>query len=226
MVAGWRTNRSNGWFRCAQDFCSIDQSPNEREQLTHSPNSETVVDWSANGQFILFAAQPNDTAAATQSGIWVLPIADRKPFLFVKTAYRQAHGQFSPDDHWIAYTSTESGRAEVYVQSFPDMRFKKQISINGGDYPRWRRNGQELFYVASDQTLMAVPVTSQSGRLEFSSAAPLFKLTMPQGSISSLQPYSYDIAPNGEQVLGFTATHRSEAQTLIVFSGWQTEVRN
>jgi Tol biopolymer transport system component len=199
---------------------------NEIEQLTHSPNTETVVDWATNGQFILYASQSNDSATATQSGIWVLPLADRKPFLFVRTAYRQAHGQFSPDGHWIAYTSTESGRAEVYVQSFPEMRSRSTISINGGDYPRWSRNGHELFYVAADQTLMAVPVTTKSDRLEFASPLRLFKLTLPRSGTQSLLIYPYDIAPNGEQVLGFTPAPTREAQTLVVLSGWQTESRN
>ena len=72
----------------------------------------------------------------------------------------QMHGNFSPDGTSIAYTSNESGRFEVYVQSLRPPARKWPISVNGGYEPRWRADGQELYYLANDQMLMAVPVSS------------------------------------------------------------------
>ena len=68
---------------------------------------------------------------------------------------------FSPDGRWIAYESDESGRLEVYVQAFPLTSEKDRISTGGGTGPAWRKDGAELFYLAADRNLMAVPVRAQ-----------------------------------------------------------------
>ena len=75
---------------------------------------------------------------------------------------------FSPDGHWLAYVSNESGRPEVYVQPFPGPGGKWQISTEGGTEPAWNRNGKELFY-RSGNKMMALDVTTQPG---FSPANP------------------------------------------------------
>jgi serine/threonine protein kinase len=191
----------------------------EREQLTESPNSQVVLDWSRDGRYLLYAEQPNDPASATQSGLWVLALADRKPFQFVKTAYRQAHGQISPDGQWIAYTSTESGRAEVHVQSFPSGQTKRRISTNGGDFPRWRQDGSELLYVAPDQTLMRTLVQRAAQTIQLGQPNPLFKLTYPRSNEASLADYPYDVAADG-RILGFTPAGDSGAEELVVLSNW------
>ena len=80
----------------------------------------------------------------------------------------ETFGQFSPDGKWIAYSSDESGRREVYVQGFAPDRVpaaavgKWQISTAGGDKPRWRRDGKELYYIAPDRKMMAVPVKTRT----------------------------------------------------------------
>src|SRR5204862_49735 len=78
--------------------------------------------------------------------------------------------QFSPDGRFVAYVSDESGRAEVYVQSFPASGGKWQISTGGGDQPQWRRDGGELFYMAPDKKLMAVPIAPGN---EFAPGSPV-----------------------------------------------------
>ena len=93
--------------------------------------------------------------------LWVLPLAgDHTPYPFLQTPFNNSQAQVSPDGRWIAYTSTESGRDEVYVQSFPVPGSKRQVSIDGGAQPRWRRTGGELYYLAPDQVLMALSVKS------------------------------------------------------------------
>ena len=83
---------------------------------------------------------------------------DRKPFPYLQTGFDERHGRFSPDGRWVAYTSNESGREEVYVQSFPASGAGLQISTGGGMEPQWRKDGTELFYISEDRTLIAVPV--------------------------------------------------------------------
>ena len=100
-----------------------------------------------------------------RSDLWVLPLfGDRKPFPFVATSVNKGNGQFSPDGRWVAYQSNESGRYEVYVQPFPGPGGKWQVSTDGGIAPRWRRDSKELFYIAPNGKLMAVPIRAPDRR--------------------------------------------------------------
>jgi hypothetical protein len=83
-------------------------------------------------------------------------------FPVVRTAFDEQWAQFSPDGHWIAYQSNESGSAEIVVRPFPGPGEKWSISLNGGTQVRWGRDGKELFYIARDGRLMAVPITLAS----------------------------------------------------------------
>jgi len=98
-------------------------------------------------------------AIQSKGALWVLPLfGDQKPTPYFQTTADTKQGQFSPDGRWVAYTSDESGRPEVYVQGFPVNGGKWQISSNQGAHPLWRRDGAELYFIAGDGNLMAVPV--------------------------------------------------------------------
>ena len=91
--------------------------------------------------------------------LWVLPISPgQEPSPVVHTDFDERGGQFSPDGRWIAFTSTESGRSEVYLQPFPGPGAKLPISVDGGAQVRWRADGRELFFIGLDDRLMAVEV--------------------------------------------------------------------
>ena len=98
---------------------------------------------------------------STQWDIWMMPLLPgAKPSLFLKTPFNEQWARISPDGRWVAYQSDQSGRDEVYVQAVSGAGGKWQISSAGGARPWWRRDGREIFYRASDQTLMAVPVSA------------------------------------------------------------------
>ena len=105
---------------------------------------------------------------------------DRKPVLFLRTPFSEVSGRFSPGvegrPRWIAYTSNESGRQEVYVRAFPDSGAKWLVSgQGGGTQPRWRGDGKELFYWSPvEGKLMAVAVREKAGALEWDTPRPLF----------------------------------------------------
>jgi WD40-like Beta Propeller Repeat len=80
----------------------------------------------------------------------------------VNTSFDEIAGQLSPDGRWLAYASNESGCYEIHLRSFPEPRGEWQILTAGGTQPRWRRDGQELFYVASDTRMMAAPIRPAS----------------------------------------------------------------
>src|SRR6185295_17367166 len=116
------------------------------------------------GRFILYGT----TGAATGADLWILPLsANAKPSPYLQTPFNEDQGQFSPDGKWIAYRSSESGRSEVYVAPFPGHSGKWQLSTTGGDWPRWRRDGKEIFYhQVSNNKLMVATVTAAGGRFE------------------------------------------------------------
>jgi Tol biopolymer transport system component len=92
--------------------------------------------------------------------LWLLSLPDSKSSLFLKASATLKNGQFSPDGKWVAYASNESGKWEIYVTSFPEAKGKWQISSGGGEQPRWRGDGKELFYLSSDGNVMAAPVST------------------------------------------------------------------
>ena len=133
-------------------------------------------DWSPDGKYVLYS----DYQDKTKYDLWLLPIdGDHKPIPYLQTPFSELRGQFSPDGRWMAYVSDESGRYEVYVQTVPASGPKWQVSNAGGDFPRWRRDGKELYFIAADQQLMAVPVKVSSGSsatFEPGAPQPLFRI--------------------------------------------------
>ncbi|MEX2263597.1 MAG: protein kinase [Bryobacteraceae bacterium] len=146
-------------------------------------------DWSQDGKWVSIGS----------FDIWVAGASgDRKPFPFLATPFNEGGARFSPDGKWIAYASDETGRFEVYVRPFAGVpatgEGKIQISSSGGDYPVWRADGQELFYMSGDLDLYAV----STGDLGRPGAVPapsrLFRVcpeTAPQGLPLRNQPYNY-----------------------------------
>src|SRR5262249_36630314 len=114
-------------------FQKIASGAGQEESLLKSTTPNNPTDWSRDGHFILY----DNADPKTLYDMWVLPLmGDRKPQPFLQTPFNEQGGRFSPDGKWIAYISDESGRSEVYVQSFPPTGAKWQISTNGGFIPR------------------------------------------------------------------------------------------
>jgi Tol biopolymer transport system component len=118
----------------------------------HSSNLY-ISDWSSNGRYLLYSVTPS-----SGTELWLLPLADRKPFRLLSASGSGAHASFSPDGRFLAYASDESGRLEVYVQTFPLSDRKWPISSSGGSEPRWRADGREIYYLSEDGKLMAAAV--------------------------------------------------------------------
>src|SRR5262249_54226327 len=109
------------------------------ERLTTSEHNQVPVSWSSAGNVLAFLESQQ---AIDQ--IWILPMdGDRKPKPFLQTPFSLSYPEFSPDGHWLAYVSAESGGNEVYVQAYPGPGEKIRISTEGGRSPVWGRNGRE-----------------------------------------------------------------------------------
>jgi dipeptidyl aminopeptidase/acylaminoacyl peptidase len=167
--------------------------------VLHTDVNTSTLDWSPDGKFILYS----DYQDKTKYDLWLLPLeGDRKPIPYLQTPFNELRAQFSPDGHWVAYSSDESGRFEVYVQTVPVTGPKWQISSAGGDFPKWRRDGKELYYIAADQQLMAVPVktgSGSSGAFEPGAPMPLFRIEPFAPSTIAASPYLP--TANGERFL-------------------------
>ena len=131
------------------------------------------TDWSPDGRHLLFA-----TVRESDYDLW-LPLGEGgKPAKLIVSRADQMHGNFSPDGRLLAYTSNESGRFEVFVETIPRSERKWPVSTNGGYEPRWRADGRELYYLSEDRKLMAVPVEAGP---RFGIPKPLFQTTVHPG---------------------------------------------
>ena len=111
----------------------------------------------------------------------------------------QANGQISSDGKWLAYASDESGNWEIYVTTFPGTAGKWQVSRGGGNEPRWRGDGKEIFYLGPNGMITAVPVSSQGG-FATGTPTPLFQFHG-RAAISSTDAFSYDVTKDGKRFL-------------------------
>jgi eukaryotic-like serine/threonine-protein kinase len=149
VYRGTRSGLRSLWWKTVDDTTS-------EERLTTDERPETPGSWSADGKWLVYYA----IDPATGSDVWAVPAGgDGKPRVIVKTPFVESHPRLSPDGRWLAYTSDEPGRIEVFVQPFPGPGRRSQISADGGTEPVWSRNGRELFYVNGDK-MMAVEITT------------------------------------------------------------------
>ena len=147
--------------------------PSAASELLTTVENKNVTDWSADGKFILYSVQSSSTGA----DLWALPLSgDRKPFPVAQTAATEVRGGFSPDGRWLAYESNESGRSDIYVQSFPQSGRKVQISVGGGTAPVWRADGRELFFRSANDHLMAARIAASETALSADAPEVLFAL--------------------------------------------------
>jgi Tol biopolymer transport system component len=186
------------------------------ERLTTGENLNIPGSLSPDGRLLAFA----EVNPATGYDIWIMQMGDpspssgqapsassgqvpsaasgqlRKAQPFLRTPFNESAPVFSPDGHWLVYTSDESGRFEIYVQTYPGPGGKWQISTEGGTEPLWNRNGRELFYRSGDK-MMAVDITTQPG---FAAGKPKVLFTGQYLPTPGTLP-NYDVSPDGQRFL-------------------------
>jgi Tol biopolymer transport system component len=185
---------------------------------------EVPDDWSPDGQAIAYETPP--TTAVTKSDLWILPLSgDRKPFPLVQGPGFDTNAAFSPDGRWLVYSSNESGTSQVYVRPFPSTTAARfQVSRNGGDQPRWRGDGKELFFLSLDRMMMATTILESSTRFEADIPRPLF-----QAAVTSAQARRlYAVTKDGKRFLMIVppAADRTATPTpLTVVVNWLAAVQ-
>jgi dipeptidyl aminopeptidase/acylaminoacyl peptidase len=181
------------------------------------------LDWSSDGRILLYASQDPKTGV----DLWALPlVGERKPFPVVQTRFDERQGQLSPNGRWVAYVSNETGSDDVYIRAFPGPGGKWQVSTTGGIDPRWRRDGQELFFVAPDGKLMAVPIQVGADRSTLSPGTPvaLFPTRFPTGAnitIGWLSKAQYAVARDGRFLMNLPVEDTA-ASPITIVQNWPT----
>src|SRR6476646_4709276 len=141
------------------------------------------TDWSPDGKSILFSPQ-NPTSGRD---IWLLPLTgNKKPVKLLASAADEMHGNFSPNRRLIAYTTNESGKFQVNVQTLSLSNRTWHVSTNGGSEPRWRADGREIYYLSHDKKLMAVAVGEGPS---FGIPRVLFQTRVPTGVTATRTHY-------------------------------------
>jgi serine/threonine protein kinase len=193
-------------------YQKLSSGAGSEEAILKSGDDKVPLDWSLDGRFILYTQ-----FGPAQWDLWVLPLfGDRQPIPFLQTKLEWVFGVFSPDARWIAYQSDESGSYQVYVQSFPPSGGKWQISSEGGSWPRFRRDGKELFYLAASGKLMAVEVKANASGFEFSAPRPLFEAHTTD---------RYAVTADGQRFLINTPVEESSSAPITVVLNWTAEAK-
>ena len=186
------------------------------ERLATSEYAQTPNSWSPGGQLAFSETNP------TGYDIWVWQLSDHKAQPLLSKRFNESAPQFSPDGHWLAYVSDESGRYETYVQPYPATGGKWPISSDGGTEPVWNRNGRELFY-RSGNKMMAVDITTEPG---FSVGKPQTLFEGPYLPTPATMP-NYDVSADGQRFLMLKPAEQAQASPtqISVVLNWFEELK-
>ena len=169
-------------------------------QVVTGAGDQWVNDWSSDGRWLLYSATVEGNT--TRSDLLAFHLETRRAIEVVTTVGRDTQGRFSPDGRWIAYACDADGRPEVYVARFPpDGASPLRVSSNGGGYPRWRRDGQEIFYVDAAGSLMAATIEYDSAPVVRSRHVVTRGAFLPLGPAASGVGADYVPAPDGGSFL-------------------------
>ena len=144
---------------------SLEPQKLQTDQTVVIPNS-----WSPDGQMIVFSNQTSHGG-----DLWIQPLTgDKKAYPFIVTPANEATGTISPDGKWLAFTSDENGRPELYVTSFPSPGVKRQITSDGAVDPQWLNGGSEIAYINSERKLIIIKIQAQGSKFDIGESRILF----------------------------------------------------
>jgi len=200
---------------------SADGSGSEKKLLA-APDNYHSPGWSPDGKYLTYLWGEGEKDVS----LWIRPInvdakGDAKPVAVVQPPSSQSSlysYRISPDGHWVAYVSDESGQIEVYLTSFPEGKGKWRVSANGGAYPAWNQNGKELFYKNLSDELFVCPVALKESAVEVSSPQHLFHAASPGLG------ESFDVSTDGKRLLVNHSEEEVQAPLQLV-SNWPSELK-
>jgi eukaryotic-like serine/threonine-protein kinase len=188
--------------------------------LVSKDQAKNVDDLATDGRYAIY-----ETVGGDSRELWALPLTgERKPSPFVQGSFEATAGRFSPNGRYVAYTSSETGTSEIYVQTFPGHLGKWQVSTSGGDEPTWRRDGKELFYLSLDGKMMAVEVNTDSSQLQVGVPKPLFQAQLLVTGV--FWRNRYVVSADGQRFLMLApAGGTAPSAPLTVVVNWLADVK-
>jgi Tol biopolymer transport system component len=210
LEPGGHAQAGAGWGPRMYKMAASDSS---QESIPLGNTALFPEDWSRDGWLVY-----NTLAAITGFDIWAFNFADSKPRPILEEMSNQLQARLSPDGRWLAYASDESGNWEVYVRSFPEAQIKRQVSTGGCSQPLWRGDGKELFYVAPDNRVVAVPIVG-TNPFAFGVSQPLFATRIP----AVLPPWrtNYAVSSDGQRFLVNSVTPEASPAAITIAVNWQ-----
>jgi len=184
--------------------------------------ARTPRSYSLNGQYLVYA---QSTTGGSPWDLWVLPLTgDAKPFAYAASQFDEYGAAVSPDGRWMAYATNETGVSQIVVQPFPNPAGGKwQVSMNGGAFPRWRRDSRELYYVAANGDLVAVAVTP-GPTFTVGSSTVLFRTNF-GFSGQPLTGAPYDVRGDGQRFLLALSPEDPNATPIRTVVNWPALVK-
>ncbi|HEX7252360.1 MAG TPA: hypothetical protein VF376_05715, partial [Thermoanaerobaculia bacterium] len=172
--------------------------------------------WSPDGRFLVYTVR-----SGPQGGLWVANAQEpRSPRLLLTGVFDPvppSHAVVSPDGRWIAFSSSESGRSEIYIAAFPEPGQRTRVSTSGGSRPRWRQDGRELYYVSGDNEMTGVAIQLAS-EAHVDAPQRLFRID-PAGW------RDYDIADDGRRFLFILNVPSPDADAIAVTVHWTSLIK-
>jgi Tol biopolymer transport system component len=193
-------------------FATATDGSGHIEQLTESASAQQATSISPDDKMLLFHADD----PITGSDVWELSLATKAVRPLIKTRFNESRAVFSPDGRIIAFNSDESGRQEVYIESYPDLSMKRQVSRDGGTFPWWSPSGQELFFETSRGISVAALLDRRN--LRVGTPQELFNPKMSQQRLSMRR--------DGQRFLMTEPAGSSQTSSqLNIVQNWFDEVR-
>lgn len=178
--------------------------------------SEHFPSFSPDGRYLIFERQSAQPGAHRE--IWAMSLfGDRKASPLVQSPQSDA-GQpaLSPDGKWLAYSSQESGRREIYATPFGQAAGKVRVSTDGGTLPRWRQDGKELFYLSPDKKITSAEISAADSSLVVGKVAPLFQVNV----APTFNGWPYDVSADGKRFVVVSPDTRQAAEPLTLVVNW------
>jgi eukaryotic-like serine/threonine-protein kinase len=205
------SNQTSAWGVSVKNS---DGSGMQNEIVPSTGGREGVWDWSPDGKYQLLLENGKTKYRSVEDGK-VTPLLDSK--------WDIRNGQFSPDGKWIAYSTNETGTWEIFVSPFPSGNGKWQVSRGGGEEPRWRRDGKEMFFLSADSKIMAVPVKMMDNNFESGAPVALFQAHLRQ-PISAMDVVSYDVSADGQKFLVNTKMVDPNPAPMSIILNWRAQM--
>jgi len=191
------------------------------------PPSDTIqlpTDWSSDGRWIFYQT----SVGQVNSEIWLASPADRKTMPLLQTRFDNVAPALSPNREYLAFSASDTGRHEIYLQQFRKgdppklIGDRRRVSRNGGTLPQWRRDGKELFFLSPDRHLMAAVAVNRGAEIEIGPPGALFQLPTFSSRVNEVWP-GYEVSLDGQRFL--VPIQKAASPPLQVVVNWQAELK-